>query len=73
MIRIKTENFVNAVKNHKESKIRIAVLADSSTTTLNKILKGETDLKLSVVDKLAGFLGLDVVVEFKEKTKELGG
>jgi hypothetical protein len=67
MVKIENKNFVKAVEEHPESKLRIAVLADSSRTTLDKVMNGEPDLLLSSVEKLADFLGFNVEVRFVKK------
>jgi hypothetical protein len=67
MIKLKNEKFVETVESHPDGKSKIAILADSSRTTMDKLLNGKTDLQLSSVEKLANYVGLDVVIDFVPK------
>ena len=67
MIRFNNQNLKKAVENHPDSQVKIAVLSGSSETTLKRVLKGETDLNLSSLDKLAGYVGLDVEIRFVKR------
>lgn len=73
MITIDNENFVEAVASHPESKLKIAVKADSSINTLEKLINGDTDLQLSSVEKLADYVGFDVQVQFVKRPEQNGG
>jgi hypothetical protein len=67
MIRFNNEPFLKAVEDSGQPKSRLAILAYSSTHTFNKVLEGDTDMQLTVLGKIADYLGLDVEIHFVKR------
>lgn len=64
MVTINNEPIIQAVEQHEQPKFKIAVFADSNLPSLEKTLRGDIDVTLTSLDKLAGYLGFDVEVNF---------
>jgi len=62
MIVFDNKDLIEAVGEHEKSKAKIAALAETSAVTLDKVLKGNTDIHLQSIERLADFLGFDVKV-----------
>lgn len=67
MVTIETKEFNAAIKRSGHSKTKFAALADTSAETLNKICNGDNDLRLTKIEQIADFAGLDVFVSFRPK------
>lgn len=65
MIIHNNEELIKAVESSGDSKIKIAVNADASLQTLEKMLAGETDMQLSAIDRIASHIGLRTVVSYE--------
>lgn len=68
MIVFDNTHLIEAVERHEKSKAKIAALAESSAVTLDKVLKGNTDLHLQSIERLADFLGFDVRLSLVAKS-----
>lgn len=68
MIKFDNNLFIKKFGEKQERKIKVAVNADSSVDTLEKVIAGNTDVTLKSLDKLGEYLGLDIAVQFIDKT-----
>jgi transcriptional regulator with XRE-family HTH domain len=57
-----------AIEQSPESLRRIAAAADVAPSVLSRFVRGITDLKMSNVDRMAAYLGLDLMAS-KPKVK----
>lgn len=67
-----TKAVADQKKKYKTSALKIVVDAGSSYGTLRKLKKGDADLNLAAIDRLAGHLGFDTVVRFVKRTEPVG-
>lgn len=73
MVIIRNKNFIKAVKASDQSNEKIAAFADSSRTTLEKMIRGQADMQLSKMDSIADYLGFDVEVRFLKRKAQVAG
>lgn len=67
MVNFQNEPINRAVEQSQYSKEKLAVLAEVATPTLEKVMNGEANLMLDSVERIADYLGYDVVISFKKK------
>lgn len=70
MIEIDTTKLTKGIDKLDKPLRTIAALAETSEGTLTKLRKGDTNLTLSCLDRIAGVVGYDVKVSFVPKPAE---
>lgn len=62
-----TEQLDLAIKENGLTNEKLAVKADLTSTTISRVRRGERTVVLETLDKVAGALGMDVVIELVPK------
>lgn len=70
MASFQIEPMNKAIAQSPYTKAQVAILAGVAELTLDKVLSGEANLMIDSIDRIADYLGLEVVISFKKKAQE---
>ena len=67
MVTFQNEPIKKAVEQSQYSKAKVAVLAEVAEPTLDKVINGDSQIMLDSIERIADYLGFEVVISFKKK------
>lgn len=63
----------NAIEASGQSRYRIAQEADIAQSQLSRLMSGERGLRIDTVQRLAHYLGLEIIIRPKRRRAKKGG